>query len=63
MQKRQRVSKKAKPKTDKWVVDERVMQASLAILNVDVSDSHKVHALLQDQALARHYYRIGFKTK
>ena len=57
------MGKKAKPKTDEWVVDESVMQASLAILNVDVSDSHKVHTLLYDQALARHYERIGFKTR
>jgi len=39
----------------------KVMEESLRIMQMDVDDSHKISSMLQEQALQRHYKRIGFK--
>lgn len=38
---------------------EKVCAPSLAMLHTEIEDSHKVHSLLQEQAIARHHARTA----
>jgi len=48
---------------DKQSAAEKEMAESVAMLDAEIRDSHRVASLLQEQALARHFTRIGFKPQ